>query len=207
MMVDLGQRFEILRNYFKRHACCRYNHATLDALEEIMSKRPGGRITPEEVVNVEVQTYSLAAQLCDQQPQNTLAGKFSIPFAVATTIAHGHTGVACFSPDAVQNQVVRDLAQKVKVVEDPELTAMMPGRRPSKLKITFADRSVSTAEAYVNKGDFEDPYSPEELQAKYYDLADLVWDHELSQKIYDSIHSIDEMEDVNQLTGLIAPLQ
>ena len=28
----LGERFEITRNYFKLHACCRYNHAALDAL-------------------------------------------------------------------------------------------------------------------------------------------------------------------------------
>ena len=40
MTDELGTRFEIARNYFKMHACCRYNHGTLDALEKILAQRP-----------------------------------------------------------------------------------------------------------------------------------------------------------------------
>ena len=29
----LGERFEVTRNYFKRYACCRYNHPAVEALE------------------------------------------------------------------------------------------------------------------------------------------------------------------------------
>ena len=31
-LESIGIRFEVNRNYFKLHACCRYNHAALDAL-------------------------------------------------------------------------------------------------------------------------------------------------------------------------------
>ncbi len=61
MTDELGKRFEIARNYFKMHACCRYNHGTLDALEKILAKRP---LKADEVQSVDVETYSLAAQLC-----------------------------------------------------------------------------------------------------------------------------------------------
>ena len=205
MTNGLGQRWEILRNYFKRHACCRYNHATLDALQEIMARAPEGSIQAENVEDVEVTTYSLAAQLCDQQPENTLAGKFSIPFAVATTIVHGHTGVACFTPDAIQNQTARDLAKKVKVVEDPQLTAMMPDQRPSRVTLSLKDGTQLKAEAFVNKGDFEDPYSPDDLLEKYYELATPVWGQDTAQKIYAAIADLDKMPDVNELTRLLAP--
>ena len=87
MTRDLGTRWEIARNYFKRHACCRYNHGTLDALAKIVEARGGLR--PDEVLSVTVETYSLAAQLSDRTPKNTLAGKFSVPFAVATTLING----------------------------------------------------------------------------------------------------------------------
>lgn len=203
MTAELGRRFEIMRNYFKRHACCRYNHATLDALQEIMATAPGGKIHPQDVEDVEVNTYSLAAQLCDQQPTNTLAGKFSIPFAVATTLVHGHTGVPCFTQDAILNKSARDLAQKVKVMEDPELTAMMPGQRPSRVVLTLSDGTQLKAEAFVNKGDFEDPYSPAELQEKYFELATPVWGSETSQEIYHAVAAVDQMQDVNQLTRII----
>lgn len=205
MTVDLGERFEILRNYFKRHACCRYNHATLDALLEIMTKTPSGRIPYEEVKSVEVSTYSLAAQLCDQQPMNTLAGKFSIPFAVATTIVHGHTGVDSFTPQAIHNQKARALAQRVTVVEDPELTAMMPDQRPSRVVLNLKDGTRLKAEAFINKGDFEDPYSESELLEKYKELALPVWGDETAEKIYQTIAIVDTISDVNELTSLLTP--
>ncbi len=206
VMTDgLGERFEIMRNYFKRHACCRYNHATLDALEEIMSRAPGGRIRPEDVREVEVSTYSLAAQLCDQQPMNTLAGKFSIPFAVATTLVHGHTGVSCFTPEAIHDEAARKLAKKIRVVEDPELTAMMPGQRPSRVVLTLKDGTQLKAEAFVNKGDFEDPYSPADLLEKYYELATPVWGEDTARKVYTAVADMDGMPDVRELTRFLAP--
>ena len=204
---DLGKRFEIARNYFKRHACCRYNHGSLDALAEIIANRPDGRIRPDEVAKIEVETYSLAAQLCDRNPENTLAAKFSIPFAIATFIVNGHAGVSCFKMQAVNNPLIRALAQKVNVSEDPKLTAMMPERRPSRLLITMTNGEKLNAEAYVNKGDFEDPYSAEELREKYYGLADPIWGHETANKIHNRVMSLEDVDDTNRLTSLIAPLK
>ena len=206
VMTDgLGERFEIMRNYFKRHACCRYNHATLDALQEIMNRAPGGRIRPEDVRQVEVSTYSLAAQLCDQHPMNTLAGKFSIPFAVATTIVHGHTGVSCFTAEAIHNQSARELAKKVRVVEDPKLTAMMPGQRPARVALALKDGTELKAETFVNKGDFEDPYSPDDLLEKYYELATPVWGGDTAQKVYTAVADMDGMADVREFTRFLVP--
>lgn len=204
MTEDLGKRFEIARNYFKQHACCRYNHGSLDALTEIIAKRPGSRIAPEEVAGIEVETYSLAAQLCDQSPKNQLAAKFSIPFAIATMIFHGEADVSCFKEEAVGHPVIRSLAKKVVVTEDPSLTAMMPGRRPSRVRVTLSGGEKLEAQAFTNKGDIENPYSPEELIGKYYRLADPVWRHEKAEKIHNLVMSLDELNDINEMTRLIA---
>jgi 2-methylcitrate dehydratase PrpD len=200
MVEELGKRFEIARNYFKRHACCRYNHGTLDALGEIMSRRPDHKILPDEIDKVEVETYSLAAQLCDPNPQNMLAGKFSIPFAVATSIVHASTGVESFTPDAVRNPIARELAQRVSVVEDPELTAMMPAHRPSKIKIALKDGSVLEAQTLTNKGDAEDPYNDEELRAKYFELMDRTWDREIAEAVYQDAMNLPQLERITRIT-------
>jgi len=201
MTEGLGSQFEIARNYFKRHACCRYNHGTLDALDDIISKRTDDRLEPDEIAKIEVKTYSLAAQLCDQKPRNTLAGKFSIPFAVATFIVQGSTGVESFSPQAIQDTTARNLAKRVTVSEDPELTAMMPDQRPSKIKVTLTDGTVLEAQALTNKGDTEDPYSPDELRAKYYELAQQIWKQETAEEIYGDIMKLEELDNVNQMTA------
>ena len=203
MTEDLGKRFEIARNYFKMHACCRYNHGTLDALEKILAQRP---LKVDEVKAVDVETYSLAAQLCDQNPRNMLAAKFSIPFAVATLIVHGRTDVTCFNPEAVQNDAVQALAQRVKVTEDPKLTAMMPARRPSRVRVTLKNGEKLEAEVTMNKGDFEDPYGPADLEKKYYSLADPVWGHAKAEQIRSQLMGVEKVKDINQVTALIAPL-
>jgi 2-methylcitrate dehydratase PrpD len=201
MIKDLGSRFEIARNYFKRHACCRYNHATLDALGGIIAKAPGGTIKPDEVAKVEVETYSLAAQLSDPNPQNTLAGKFSIPFAVATYIVNGSTGVESFRPQAIQNPAIRKLAQRVTVTEDPKLTAMMPDHRPSKVKVMLTDGRALEAQTLTNKGDSEDPYGPEELREKYYEMAERVWKRDTAEAIYADALNLEKVDNINTMTG------
>ena len=203
MVEDLGTRYEIARNYFKRHACCRYNHGTLDALGEIVAKRA---LKPEEVTRVDVETYSLAAQLCDQNPQNMLAGKFSIPFAVATAIVHGSTGVESFRPQVINDPSVKDLSRRVFVTEDPKLTAMMPRFRPSRVKVRLRDGSALEAEALMNKGDTEDPYSGEELQAKYFDLARLTWKREVGEAIHADVMKLETLADLRGLTGKLRQL-
>ncbi len=42
MVAELGSRWEIARNYFKRHACCRYNHGALDALRRSSRRKAAG---------------------------------------------------------------------------------------------------------------------------------------------------------------------
>lgn len=205
MIEDLGKRFEISRNYFKMHACCRYNHGSLDALEKIINARKARPIRPEEIAGVEVETYSLAAQLCDRNPKNTLAAKFSIPFAIATFIFHGKAGIDCFKEAAVNDPTIKALAQKVTVSEDPNLTAMMPDRRPSRVRVTLLNGEQLEADTYMNKGDFEDPYGSDDLEEKYFSLVDPIWGHEKAQNVFSSLMKAEELQDINQMTALIAP--
>jgi 2-methylcitrate dehydratase PrpD len=128
MTAELGTRWEIARNYFKRHAACRYTHGALDALAAILMRT--GKLQPDQVRAIEVHTYVWAAQLDSPAAPNMLAAKFSIPFALATTIAHGAATVPAFRGPARENPAVQALAARVTVTEDPAMTAQLPGLRP-----------------------------------------------------------------------------
>ncbi len=204
MVEELGTRYEIARNYFKLHACCRYNHSALDAVEEIAVRFPQGLIPAREVREVKVETYSLAAQLCDRSPGNMLAAKFSIPFALATYLVHGNTGVDCFRSDQVERADIQDLADRVEVTEAPDLTAMMPDRRPSRVTLVMKDGAAHTAETFLNKGDFEAPYPAEVLEEKYYQLAEPVWGRAVAETLREGIMALDRVADVSALTAGLA---
>lgn len=170
MTRELGQRWEIARNYFKRHAACRYNHGALDALARIVVKA-GGRIDPADVDAIAVETYVWAAQLDHPAPGNMLAAKFSMPFSIATMLVHGSAGLDAFRDPARANPHVMALARKVTVDEDPALTARLPGLRPARVRVRLNDGRSFEELAETNKGDTEDPYSSADVIEKFHEVA------------------------------------
>jgi 2-methylcitrate dehydratase PrpD len=203
MIAELGERWEIARNYFKRHAACRYTHGALDALSDIV-KRAGGRIEPNEIESIAVDTYVWAAQLDSAEPKNMLAAKFSLPFALATFIVNGAATVSAFRDDARNDDVTRNLARRVTVREDPGLTAKLPGLRPARVQMHLKDGRVLTAQALTNKGDTEDPYSPEEVREKFRDLTGPVWEPKHAERILAAIDELERASDLSGLTDLLA---
>ena len=186
----LGQRWEVTRNYFKMHSCCRFNHAAIDALDLIAAQHKA-KLVPESIAKIEVDTYSLAAELSDPTPRNTLAGKFSLPFSLATTIINGASGVASFTWDQIERDDIRALAAKVVVREDATMTAQLPARRPARVTILLADGTRLESATQTNRGDWSDPYGADELKDKYLSLTDRLWSRAGAEAVYDAVMSLD----------------
>jgi 2-methylcitrate dehydratase PrpD len=202
MTADLGTRWEIARNYFKRHAACRYTHGALDALAAIVAQR--GKLTPEQVTAVQVDTYVWAAQLDSPSAPNMLAAKFSIPFAIATFIRHGAATVPAFRGPAREDPVTQALAARVTVDEDAAMTAMLPGLRPARVRITLADGTVHSAEVTTNRGDTEDPFSEAEIREKFHDLADPVYGRDRATAIEEAVLTTGPHREASALVELLA---
>ncbi len=195
LTAGLDETWQITQNYFKRHSCCRYNHATLDALASLLPLPAG------DVAAVEVATYGYAAELDDPAPRNTLAAKFSVPFAVATTIVHGASGMASFTMEAVEDARVQDLARRVSVREDAAMSALLPDRRPARVTVRLRDGSERTAETLSNRGDDVDPYSREELAEKFHELTARVWTWDAAEALHGKLLALHRVPDVAGLFG------
>ena len=196
MVEGLGDRWQIEMNYFKRHSCCRYNHGTLDALDGLLAQTP---MKAEDIERVDVVSYRHAAELDDQAPHNVLAAKFSVPFAVATRIVTGSSGLASFTWECVRNKTIQDLSKKVFVREDPALTAMLPQLRPARVTVRLRDGRELAGAADANRGDDQDPYSREELSAKFFELTERAWPLPKARNLHDKLHRLDEQRDLRAL--------
>lgn len=202
VVEDLGERWEVTRNYFKMHSCCRFNHAALDALD-IVTRDAGGLLSAGKIERIEVTTYALAVELDDPEPRNTLAGKFSLPFSLATTIVNGSSGVASFTWDQIDRDDIRKLAAKVIVREDPEMSAQLPARRPAKLTITLKDGTQLEAATETNRGDWSDPYQPDELREKYLSLTGRLWTQAGTEDVHGEIMALDRAPGIKRLSELM----
>jgi len=185
----LGERWEVSRNYFKMHSCCRYNHAALDALATLRAASAG--LDHSAVESVLVETYSLAVELDDPAPKNVLAGKFSVPFAMASALVNGSTGVDSFTMKNVEDPRILDLAQRVKVVEDVAMTARLPHKRPARITLTMKSGQVLQAATETNRGDWSDPFPAVEIREKYLSLATRLWREDAAIRIWDMVIEID----------------
>lgn len=184
MTEALGTRWEVSRNYFKLHACCRFNHAALDALA-LLPETP-----PEAIETIDVESYSLAAELSDPAPTNTLGAKFSLPFAMATALVTGTTGVESFTAERVADPAIRALATRVTVREDPAMTAQLPDRRPARIRLHLRDGRTLEAATETNRGDWADPYAPEEIRAKYVSLATRCWAPAEADAVWEAVMAL-----------------
>ena len=194
----LGERFEITRNYFKLHACCRYNHAALDALIELMGQH--GQLADHEAIDrIEVDSYSLAAELDDQSPRNMLAAKFSVPFAMATTLVTGTSGVESFSGHALTDPHTLALAKRVTVREDHSMTERLPDLRPASVTVFMKDGSRFHASVETNRGDWQDPYDQDQLFEKYQSLALRLWNETTCNQVARRINSIEQTIDISSI--------
>ena len=191
MMTEaLGARWEIARNYFKRHACCRYNHAALDALEEIVARH--GRVDAARVAAVEIATYGAAAELDGTAPRNALAARFSLPWASAAFLVRGAADVPAFRAGMLGDAAIAGLARKVRVAEDRSMTARLPAERPARVRVTLEDGRVLEAERATNRGDADDPYPRAAIEEKFMALATPAWGAAHAAELLRATQAVDD---------------
>lgn len=151
----------IEKNYFKLYPACRFAHTAVDAAEKLMQRSP---IPIGEIESVEVDTYDLAARLRDQEPRNSLAAKFSIPFLIAA-IMHGYSLFESFMEPVFNDPAIRRLAKLVTVREDPSMTAMQP-RRVARVNVRLKDGTSRSSFVDAASGGPELPFPEERMRLK-----------------------------------------
>lgn len=157
-------RWFILESFLKLHACCRETQGALEAIELLLAEAP---IVPEAVTVIEVETFASASLLSERAAVAPIAGRFSIPFTVATRIVSGGAWIEAFSPAAIADPATRGLAAKVTVREDPALTARQPAERICRVALHLADGTIRRREVMGTPGDPGRPHPEAALRDKF----------------------------------------
>ena len=190
----------IEQNYFKFHACCLYNHPVLDAVQDLLRDEP---FAASDVKSVAVTAPPIAGIMAEPAPDNMLAAKFSIPYAVAAAICYGRTDVTAFLPERVSNADVRELAQRVSLDSDPDMNLRRYDYPSARVAVELADGSIRQAEVTSQRGDFSNPAGREELLTKFYALTRDTLSKDRMQRVVDTVGRLERLADVSELTALL----
>lgn len=185
-----GERYAIETGYRKQYAACRHSHA---AIEAALKAVEGADVAPEAIEDVLVETYGLAVFGHDHaETPNVSSAKMSIPFSVAVALVTGKAGYQQFSQRFLEDAQVRELAEKVRVRELPELSALVPAKRAAIATVRAAGVD-HTARVDYPKGEPENPLTKDELTDKFFDLLGAAGRHD--DEIRDMLQAIWEVEE------------
>ena len=195
VIAGLGSEWLIAQSYFKLHPTGRYVHSAIDALEALLARAPGGKLDAHAIERIEVRTYALAAMLAEKRVVSSFGARFSVPFALASILYHGRSGLAPFEDAAVANADVQALAQRVDLQEDQGHTARYPKETPCDLRIVMRDGTVHAGQCIVMKGEPANPHQSADLEKKFFDLGVPVWGEAMTKQLFDAMMSVESIAD------------
>ncbi|WP_179381636.1 MmgE/PrpD family protein [Jannaschia marina] len=155
--------------YLKPYASCRYCHAPVEA---VLRLRAAEGVRAADVTGIEVETYRLAVHKHDHtEVDGPYSARLGIPYCAAAALSLGRSGMDAFAPDALADAETLRLMRATTVREDPEMSALVPGRRPAAVTLALHDGRRLSARIDLPRGEPEVPLTEGDLRAKFTDLA------------------------------------
>jgi 2-methylcitrate dehydratase PrpD len=202
----LGETWHFVKTSIKVYPCCRYSAGHLDACLDVANRY---RPDPERIEHVLIRssdyTIRLLARPRKQDPQNVVDTQFSMPWQAAIALIDGKIDVDTFAEGNIHRPDVRQLMQKVEWVVDEEFERRYPEHYSCAVTVTMRGGDQYTSEVRDPKGDWRNPVTQEELEAKFTHLAARqIEDAERIERIIDFVTGIHNVDDVGKLFDLIS---
>ena len=198
----LGEVWETANISFKPYPACHYNHAFIDCTQEI---KRAHNLRPEDVDRVLCRVAApVIPSVCEPwqeklNPPSDYDAKFSLPFAIATTLLKDEVVVSSYTPETIVDQEILALAQKVQYEIDPE--APFPQAFPGWVEIYTRDGRKLEHKMDVNRGSPAFPMEDQEIKDKFRSNAGMVLQ---SSKVEEIIDNVDKLEGLNTISDLMA---
>ena len=162
--AGLGRSHAIERVYFKPYSCCRWAHAALDALLDLLETEG---LVPDAVEEVEIHTFSRALRLNNERDPQTLEGaQYSIPYVLGVAALYGRGALLPLTVDRLHDAAASDFARRVRLVVDPVLDAKFPATAAARV-ILKTRTGTCEREVLHPLGDPDNPMSRDQLQDKF----------------------------------------
>lgn len=170
LTADLGEHWAIASGYHKLFACCQYAHSAVEAGLKLGERLASAGRTPDDIVEIIVETHPRGLTLIETDPPTVLSAKFSMPHAMAAVATRTTGGQGAFSRDTLRDPVVARLRHAVRLEPYAPIGAW-PKDRPSRVTWRLADGAVWTELVENARGGPDQPFSSEELLGKIDELT------------------------------------
>ncbi|HSK16712.1 MAG TPA: MmgE/PrpD family protein [Gaiellaceae bacterium] len=202
-LADLGSRWETPRIAFKPYPACHFMHGAVGATAEAAAGGLSADDVEEVVVTVPAAGVDLVLEPATAKiaPRTSYEAKFSLQYSAAAMLVHGRCGVTTYTPDAIRDERVLDLARRVRYeVKD---YSSYPAAFPGGVRITTRDGRTVEADLEHQRGGPENPMTPDEVRGKFRENASLALADEEAGALEEAVLALEDQDD---LRSALAPL-
>lgn len=168
---DLGKQFEITNVSIKFFPCCLCTHAAISAILQLSEEK---RIDAQEVEQIRVGVtqgnYNVVCQPLERKrnPSSFKEALFSLPYTVAAALVRGHVSLEDFTREAIQDEQVRAIANKVTPMVDHAIDEQY-GRTlgPAVVEVTLRSGKKRSCRVDFVKGHPNNPMTIEDVEIKF----------------------------------------
>jgi len=202
-LETLGEEWEILTIYFKPYSACRFCHPYIDGVLKLSSEY---NLRPDDILNIVVGVPSnrVAENMANYKPTTPWEAQYSIPFTIGAALLDREVGPEQIVEGRLGDKSILSLAEKVKLVIDPEVEALGVGGQGGRVKIeTKFGRDL---EIFINfpKGAPENPLSEDELNSKFRKLVTMTIGPDKTENLINCLSRLEGLNHVGDLMKMLS---
>jgi len=201
--AGLGDGFLIMRTYFKRYSACRWVHAAVEALMQIMAEQ---NLSALDIESVRVETFHQAASLNNLvDPPSLESAQYSIPYCLGLAAVYGDQALTPMADDHLHDHRAIAFADNVNVICDDALIDSFPATVPSRV---YVETSSAAYEAFIERpwGEPDGPTGRTDLIDKFHTLADERISKARASAIIDAVENLKDDGVDPLMTLLVDPM-
>jgi 2-methylcitrate dehydratase PrpD len=183
----------LLRATFKRFPCCLESHPSIEACLRL---RAAG-LSHARIAEVTVRVHPDVVRFVgDPDPPTGTAAKFSLPHCVALALVHGDVAMAHFSGEPEPVGPVAEVRRRVHLLADDGLAY-------TEAAVEARDGAGRLWQAHTRhaRGSPDDPFTAEEIEAKFLGLASPVLGPERAARLRELVLTMEALPDAAELTA------
>lgn len=196
---SLGEDWMILRQYFKPYPVCRWAQPPAECLRQLKREH---RFSNEEIESVVIETFREAVTLGRFPPKDSDGAQYSIIWAAAAMLADGDLKLAQIHPDRLKDPEILRLGGKIRCEPAADIQARFPAECLARVRIVLRDGRQLRSSTLGARGDYAEPLSEEEMDAKFMALAGGRIGPAKAAKMKDLIDAFEDHDSGEMLTFL-----
>ncbi|MBC6439562.1 MAG: MmgE/PrpD family protein [Rhodospirillales bacterium] len=193
---DLGRTWHMLDQYVKPYPVCRWAQP---AVEAALAVQTAHGVDSTEIADIAVSTFFEATRLATCHPSDTEQAQYSLPYPVAAALVRGSLGVDEILGDALADAEIARVSDCVRLIDHQPYNDRFPRERWAHVVVTLKDGRELTSAPTRPRGEPDDPFSTEEMIAKFHTYAAPAVGDARARKLEELAMSLGEGSDLDAL--------